>query len=267
MDFDNRPYDIEKKKDKSELAKYWDIAIGLQATDGLKTSEYLVSLSKENISGQKSYDTVINELKEYHTHTKFDDRTKEADFSSTRIAEILSTDAFTLSPATLQGYHERLFKGIDEFAHPIGEFRDANITKPEEVLDWYSVNYADHNDILRLLKWEFAEEKDKNYTKLDKKQILNNVTKFMSTIWQIHPFREGNTRTVAVFTLKYMRTLGFNTTNQPFQEHARYFRDALVLANAYNQYHTGEFLHMFMENAFLFDKHALCREDMLRKIH
>ena len=265
MDFDDRPYELEKLKTEQEMQKYWDMAIGLQKTDGLTPSEYLIYLSKEHVEGRADYTQIIEDLKVYHDSNKTSDRTVEADFSSVRISEILSTDGFVLSPATLLSYHRRLFTGIDGFEHPVGIFRSDNITKPEEVLDWYSVNYADHADILDTIKWEFSEEKEHIGSNMPTSEILTRVTKFIANIWRVHPFREGNTRTIAVFTIKYLRTLGLNSDNTPFKDNSRFFRDALVLYNAPSKLYTDKYLRFFMENTFLNGNHILSTDEMLER--
>lgn len=260
MDFDERPYDLEQSIQKKE---YWEIGFGLQATDNLKPSEYLVALAQKNIDGELSYQEIIENLNHYYSENKSLGRQQEADYASTRISEILSTDSFTLNPATLMSYHQRLFYGIDDFRYPVGKIRQENITKSEVVLAGGTVNYADFREINATLSWDFTQEKDKDYTVMNKQEIITNVTNFISGIWQIHPFREGNTRTTAVFTLKYLKTFGFKVDNEAFKEHSKFFRDALVLANASRQFEDKSYLQKFMANTFLEKQYSLNDKQMI----
>jgi fido (protein-threonine AMPylation protein) len=257
-------YEIEDNyNSKEEKRALWEIAIGLQKTDGLVPSEYLVELAKENINGTRSYDQVAEELFNYHSENETPPRTKEADFSSLRINQILSTDSFSFSPATLLSYHRQLFEGIDDFKHPIGVFRNENITKKEDVLRGKSITYSDYKSIKELLTWDFEEEKKYSYSNLSKEEIVHHAMRFISNLWQAHPFREGNTRTCAVFAIKYLRTLGVEADNTTFKENSLYFRDSLVINNAALSIQTDKFLKMFSENAFLGYNHILQKRDML----
>jgi fido (protein-threonine AMPylation protein) len=262
MDFDNRPYDVEKEPTYKKKIDAWEIGFGLQAADNLKPSDYLVSLADENISGNKSYDEIIGDLKDYYSEHQSINRTMEADFASVRIAEILASDSFTLSPATLINYHRRLFEGIDEFRYPVGEIRKVNISKDESVLGGKTVLYSDYRDIEATLSWDFSQQKNKDYEGMTNDAIVADVTNFISGVWQIHPFREGNTRTTAVFTIKYLPTLGYDVDNEPFKKHARYFRDSLVFDNAPTAYGSKKFLKQFMENVLLSGNNQLSRKEM-----
>lgn len=265
MNFDNRPYDLEKSPSYQKKRDDWETGFGLQATDNLRPSDYLVSLSEDNIKGAKSYQEIIDDLTTYYSEHQSGDRTMEADFSSVKIAEILASDAFTLSPATLMSYHQRLFTGIEEFRYPVGKARQENISKNEDVLGGISVVYSDFREIAATLSYDFNQEKAKDYSELRESEIVKEVTKFISGIWQIHPFREGNTRTTAVFTIKYFRSLGFEIDNEPFKKNAKYFRDALVLDNAPARISSKAFLNQFMENVLLSGKNELDSKQMLIK--
>ena len=253
---DNIPY---KKK-----VQHWDIGFGLQATDNLKPSAYMISLAKKQIEGQINYQEIENNLNVYYRDTHdLKCRTAEADYSSLRISEILATKAFTFSPATLLSYHAQLFDGIPSFTYPVGKFRTTNITKEEKVLHGDTVVYADFRSIKSTLNWDFEQEKDFDYRGLDKAEIVHHVMRFISNIWQVHPFREGNTRTVAVFAIKYFRSLGFDVRNEPFKNHSKYFRDALVFTHADRTLRTDQFLKRFTENILLNGQHVLSLSNRL----
>lgn len=256
-----REFEEYKKLGEPEKAKkseIWQTAIGLQQVDGLVPSQYLIETARENIEGYITIDEVKNRLNSYYKEKPADnDKTEEADKVSAHIAEILSESTFTFSPAELITIHKRLFMGIYKFA---GKIRDYNISKEEWVLDGASVLYASANSIQATLDYDFAQEKAFSYKGLSARQKVEHIVDFVSRIWQIHPFGEGNTRTTAVFTIKYLRSLGFNVTNL-FAEHSWYFRNALVRAN-YNDYNndifsTDEYLFLFFGNLLLGENNEL----------
>ena len=189
---------------------------------------------------------------------KKNERTEEADKVSARIAEILNDGTFSLRPSILENIHSRLFRGIYKFA---GKKRDYNITKKEWVLEGDTVYYTDCNDIDAALKYDFDKESDFSYTGLSDSDFIIHFSKFISNIWQIHAFGEGNTRTTAVFAIKYLSNLGWKINNEPFIQDSLYFRNALVRAN----YNSSEnhiksdftFLNLFFRNLLLGEKNIL----------
>jgi len=254
----------------------WNIAFGLQAIDGKKPSAFLAKLAEKQIAGEMTFEEIELRLNLYYGKAlvprgtmmiedakasyfvEIEEETSiEADYSSTRIAEILSTESFALNPGTLLGYHEQIFSGIEEFHYPVGQFRKVNISKREEVLNGDSVLYSNFEVIRQTLNWDFEQEKDYDYLTLSKHEKAHRVMKFISGIWQIHPFREGNTRTIAAFAIKYLRYLGFEVDNKPFERHSVFFRDALALANYHKEGKTEKYLTMFTENLLLGGKHDL----------
>lgn len=92
-------------------------------------------------------------------------------------------------------------------------------------------------------------------------EIIHHLAVFVSRLWQIHIFGEGNTRTTAVFFIKYLKTLGFSATNDIFAKHAWYFRNALVRANYTNLqkdiHETTKYLELFLRNLVLGEKNEL----------
>jgi fido (protein-threonine AMPylation protein)/ribosomal protein S25 len=250
------------KKEKSEN---WRTAIGLQQVDGLEPSAYLIETAKKNIEGDITFDEVKERLKSYYVSrpAKPDDRIEEADKVSAHIAEILSEKTFTFSPVEYVAIHRRLFDGVYEFA---GKIRDYNISKDEWVLDGKTVYYASADSIRATLDYDFQQEKLFDYRGLTKQQTTEHIAKFVSNIWQIHAFGEGNTRATAVFTIKYFRTFGFDVNNDLFAEHAWYFRNALVRAS-YSDYQnevyaTTEYLNRFFGNLLLGENNTLQNRDL-----
>lgn len=259
-------YKVLGEPEKAQKSEIWQTAIGLQQVDGLMPSQYLIDTARENIEGHITIDEVKARLNSYYQAkpSAADDKTEEADKVSAHITEILSENTFTFSPAELITIHKRLFAGIYEFA---GKIRDYNISKEEWVLNGATVLYASAGSIKATLDYDFAQEKAFSYKGLTKRQKVEHIADFISRIWQIHPFGEGNTRATAVFTIKYLRSFGFNVTNDMFAEHSWYFRNALVRAN-YNDYNkdifsTDEYLLHFFGNLLLDENNQLHNRDML----
>ncbi len=271
---------------KSEKAKVWKTAIGLQEVDGLKPSSYLIDTARQNIEGEISLPEVQDRLDDYYkqlhkrqdsaksnvnqdsahqnTANQSHERTEEADKVSARIVEILNEQTFNFSPVEYLSIHQRLFFGIDKHA---GKYRQYNISKAEWVLDGESVMYASFNSLRETLEYDFEQEKKFSYKGLSQTQIIEHIAQFISYLWQIHVFGEGNTRTTAIFLIKYLRKLGFKEVNNSlFERHSWYFRNALVRANfedlSKGIYKTDEFLLKFFENLLLDAGHELKNRDL-----
>jgi len=244
----------------------WQTAIGLQAVDGLQTSEYLRQTAIRNIEGELSFEETNDLLQTYYKESIFHktgDRTEEADKVSVRIAALLSERAFSFTPTEYISIHRKLFSGI--YSHA-GRIRDYNITKKEWVLNGATVIYGSASELRATLDYDFSEEKKFSYKNLSMDEIIHHLAMFVSRLWQIHVFGEGNTRTTAVFFIKYLQTLGFDATNDIFAENAWYFRNSLVRAN-YNDlkhgiHETTEFLELFLRNLLLNEQHPLHNRDM-----
>ena len=237
------------KKDKT-LA--WSTAIGLQQVDGLKPSSYLYETAKKNIEGELSFDEAKNLIDSYYESRTSrtddeDERTEEADKVSSRIAQILSEPSFNFSPSHLIAIHKRLFEGIFKFA---GKIRDYDITKKEWVLNGDTVMYGASFELKAALDYDFEMERNFKYTGLSTDEIINHITFFVSRLWQIHAFGEGNTRTTAVFTIKYLRSMGYKVDNDIFAQNSWYFRNALVRANYKNLKEGIEENQVYLERFF-----------------
>ena len=248
---------------KKEKTYAWATAIGLQQVDGLTPSKYLFETAKRNIDGEISVAEATSIIDSYYeskvNRSSGDDgRTEEADKVSSRIAQILSEKSFNFSPSYLIALHGRLFDGIFKFA---GKIRDYDISKKEWVLDGDSVMYGAAFELKAALDYDFEQERHFSYKNLTLEEIVKHITFFVSRLWQIHAFGEGNTRTTAVFTIKYLRSLGFDADNELFAENSWYFRNALVRAN-YNNLQKGihensEFLEKFFRNLLLKEHNEL----------
>ena len=261
-----KEYIKQSEPNKRDKGYAWHTAIGLQAVDGLKTSKYLIDTAIKNIEGDISIDEaqeLLNTYYEENPKADTEDRTEEADKVAVRIAKILSEKAFSFTPNEYISIHKKLFTGI--YGHA-GKLRDYNITKKEWVLNGASVLYGSASELQATLDYDFSEEKKFSYKNLSMEEIIHHLAIFVSRLWQIHLFGEGNTRTTAVFFIKYLRTLGFDATNDIFAENAWYFRNALVRAN-YNDlkngiHETTEYLELFLRNLLLNEKNELHNRSM-----
>ena len=263
-------YEIEYKSEKYIKQLNWDMAIGLQEVDNLKPSKYLEKLVIDNIEGNKSIYEVEDELKKYYTERNLKNKKieeeYECDLVSARIVQILSMDNFELTRDYLKYIHEYLFKDVYEFA---GEFRKVDFSKHERILNNDSVAYGDCKLLEQSLDYDISLEKNKNYNEMNIVDVINNITNFSSSIWQIHPFREGNTRTTALFIEKYLVSLGYDVDNTMFKEKSVYYRNALVRSNYFNNYlnvkPNNSFLIKFYENLLLGKNNNLHSKDLIVK--
>ena len=252
------------------LQQKWDMAIGLQEVDNLKPSKYLERLLQENVMGKKTIYEVEEELKKYYVEKDESDEIArdefECDLVSTRIVELLEEDNFELSVNYLKYIHKYLFKDVYDFA---GEFRKVDFSKHERILNNDSVAYGDCRFLEQSLEYDISLEKKKNYKDMNIVDVINNITSFSSNLWQAHPFREGNTRTTALFIEKYLISLGYTVDNTMFKDKSVYYRNALVRSNYFNNYlnikQDNSFLIKFYENLLLGKNNDLHSKDLIVK--
>ena len=253
-DFDE--YIRQDEPQKREKGYAWQTAIGLQAVDGLQPSDYLIATARKDIEGEITLDEAEQLIKSYYQskgmRTPEDVEKHEADIASTNIRRLLTEKTFAFTLVGLTSIHRRIFDGIFKFA---GKIRDYNITKKEWVLRGDTVLYVSAPDIRKAIEYDLEQEREFDYSKVDRNGLVNHIAQFVSGLWQIHPFGEGNTRTVAVFTILYLRSMGFDVTNDLFASHSWYFRNALVRAN-YQNIQKGimrnpEYLNRFFRNLLL----------------
>ncbi len=251
-----------------ERADYWRTAIGLQAVDQLTVSDFLKQTAQEHIKGQISADEAEQRIKAYYQAKEIrlpdDDEKEEADKVAMNITKLLSEQSFTFSVAGLASIHRQIFKGV--FKHA-GQFRDYDITKKEWVLDGDTVLYASCTQLQATLEYDLEQEKQFDYSNLALPDAIRHIAAFVANIWQIHPFREGNTRTTAVFTIKYLRSIGFhNIDNTLFEQHSWFFRNALVRANYKNARlgvnNSPQYLERFFRNLLLGEQMPLHNRDL-----
>lgn len=260
--YDFEEYIRQCEPQKREKGYAWQTAIGLQAVDGLKPSDYLIETARKDIEGEITIDQAEQLIKSYYQskelRTSEDAKTHEADMVSTNIRRLLTEKSFAFTFVGLTSIHRRIFDGVFKFA---GQIRNYNITKKEWVLGGDTVLYVSAPDIRKAVEYDLEQEHLFDYSKVDREGLVNHIAKFVSGLWQIHPFGEGNTRTTAVFTILYLRSMGFDVTNDLFANHSWYFRNALVRANYQNVQkgvmRNSEYLERFFRNLLLGENNEL----------
>ena len=249
--FDFDEYIRQGEPAQQEKAGYWQTAIGLQAVDGLKVSEYLQDTARRHIEGDITIDEARELVNQYYVtktaHDTHDEDTEEADRVSSNIVRVLSSPTFDFTTGGYQSVHRRVFEGVMKHA---GEFRTYDITKKEWVLDGDTVLYLNWEDLRRAIDYDLGQERVYTYKDKNPDEMISHLTRFVSGLWQIHAFAEGNTRTTAVFTIQYLRSLGFEVDNDQFAKHSWYFRNALVRANYRNVAKGIEYTPIYLERFF-----------------
>ena len=249
LDFDT--YIRQGEPSQREKAGYWQAAIGLQAVDGLKVSKYLQNTACRHIEGDITIDEACELVNQYYitktAHDANDEDKEEADRVSANIVKVLSSPTFDFSTGGYQSVHRRVFKGVMKNA---GEFRKYDITKKEWVLEGDTVLYLNWEDLRRAIDYDLEQERAYSYKGKSQDEMISHLTKFVSGLWQIHAFGEGNTRTTAVFTIQYLRSLGFDVNNDLFAKHSWYFRNALVRANYHNIAKGIDYTPIYLERFF-----------------
>ena len=249
LDFDE--YIRQGEPSQREKASYWQAAIGLQAVDGLKVSKYLQNTACRHIEGDITIDEACELVNQYYitktAHDANDEDKEEADRVSANIVKVLSSPTFDFSTGGYQSVHRRVFEGVMKHA---GELRKYDITKKEWVLEGDTVLYLNWEDLRRAIDYDLEQERAYSYKGKGQDEMISHLTKFVSGLWQIHAFGEGNTRTTAVFTIQYLRSLGFDVNNDLFAKHSWYFRNALVRANYHNIAKGIDYTPIYLERFF-----------------
>lgn len=257
-------YIVHGEPGQKEKADAWQTAIGLQDVDGLKVSPYLLDTARQHIEGEITIDEARERIKAYYeTKSGHDEVDEEGDKASANIAKILSEPSFAFSLVGLTSIHRRIFDGVFKFA---GQLRRVELSKKEWVLGGNaSVSYQPAIDLREAIEYDLSREKEFDYSNRPMTEIINHLSQFIADLWQIHPFREGNTRTTAIFLIKYLRSMGIPATNDMFKEHSWYFRNALVRASykGLNISPTTEFVEKFLRNVILGERNELRNRDML----
>ncbi len=241
-----------------------ETGMGLQNVDNIKNSSYFINETEKYINGDISLLDLEKTIASYYENKPDENnRNKEADIVAIRIAKVISDDSFSFTVGQLISIHKQLFSDIFDHA---GKTRTYNFTKKEWVLDGASVWYGDFRELEATLQYDFDLEKHFNYSGLSINEIIDHLSIFVSNLWQIHAFEEGNTRTTAVFLIKYLRSLGFDVTNDAFSKNAWYFRNALVRAN-YKDIQNGvfedrAFLIKFLRNLLLNENNPLNNREL-----
>lgn len=223
---DNNPQSCER-------LEAWKTAIGLQAVDGPDVSKRLIDIAKKHIEGKISLREILKRIlniREQHNNPDRSDPVT-ADLITARCVEILLDPTFLFSSIELLTMHRRLFHGIYPDA---GCLRTCNLFQMEPFLKGDSVTYPPYERIIDLLRYDLQTEKDFYYDDAGFREVVLHYAQFVANLWQIHPFREGNTMTVSLFILKHIRSFGMELRRNVFAEDSMTFRNALLLANYSN---------------------------------
>ena len=245
---------------QKQFSDCWKIGIGLQKVDNLNCSNYLIAIANQQIQGKLTIDDALKQIYLHYQDNCKDNYQKEADIVASRIVKLLSEENFTFEIKELLSIHKALFEGILA-CNEAGAFREFNLAKKEPILNGDTVIYGRADGILDYLEYDFKRESEFNYQGVTNDEVIDHIASFISNVWQCHPFTEGNTRTIAIFTIKYLKKLGFVPNSTPFYQSSKYFRDALVRANYQNFpkeiYHTEEYLNHFLANCYLGEDYLL----------
>ena len=233
---EERHYEVieDKPMNREQRQAIWDMASGLQLADGLEVTEVAKNAASKYISGSSTATEARRAVERHYQEDQRKSEESEADLVSMRITQMLDSDnlgtKFDFSPKGLATLHYLLFKDVlpNEW---VGRWRNENISKIEPILGGRTVLYGNCSEIQALLDFDFEGERNHTFNKPLKPDDARHVADFSAGIWQTHPFREGNTRTVAVFSQMYLRRLGFEVSNEVFRENGLLFRDAMVRAS------------------------------------
>ena len=222
--------------DIKERAYVWAAALGLQATDGLRTSYEMRRTALQYIEGHLTIDEVRQHINEYYKSnppaTTDKEKEQEADKVACNIADVLFNKRLDFSTDGYLNLHRQIFDGVYDHA---GQLRSNDIVKSEWVLEKDTVFYLHWEELRMALDSNFQFERNLHYDELNKEDLLEWIAFFTAGIWHIHPFNEGNTRTIAVFSILLLRPLGYDIHTDVFADHSWYFRNAMVRANYMNE--------------------------------
>ena len=222
--------------DIKEKAYVWAAALGLQATDGLRTSYEMRRTARQYIEGRLTIDEVRQHINEYYKSnppaTTDKEKEQEADKVACNIADVLFNKQLDFSTDGYLNLHRQIFDGVYDHA---GQLRATDIVKSEWVLEKDTVFYLHWEELRLALDSNFQFERNLHYDELNKEELLEWIAFFTAGIWHIHPFNEGNTRTIAVFSILLLRPLGYDIHTDVFADHSWYFRNAMVRANYMNE--------------------------------
>ena len=204
-----------------EKAYVWAAALGLQATDGLRTSYEMRQTARQHIEGHITLSEVSQHINEYYESnppaSPEKNKEQEADKVACNIADELFNSHVDFSTEGYLALHRRLFNGVYDHA---GQLRTNDIVKKEWVLEKDTVFYLHWEELRMALDSNFQFERNIHYNELHGEELLEWIAFFTAGVWHIHPFNEGNTRTVAVFAILLLRSLGYNIHTDVFADHS-----------------------------------------------
>ena len=152
-------------------------------------------------------------------------RQAESDITIVRLKEILQSEEFTYGYESYLRLHRQMFQDIYPFA---GEIRKIDMEKSERILSGFPMIFNDKSLVSKKLKKVF-KEKQVNFNAASE-EIVKRLSDLMTSVWEIHPFREGNTRSIITYTMKYIRHSGLKIDENLLLQSFAYIRDAQVMS-------------------------------------
>lgn len=247
----------QSNPETKKRAYIWAAAIGLQATDGLRTTDKMRNTARRHIENQISLDEARQDIWRHYEDnpatTPEQTKEQEADKTAFNIARILfSGQAVDFSTDGYLNLHRQVFDGVYDHA---GQLRTCDLVKKEWVLEKNTVIYLHWEEIRIALDSNFDFKENINYQHRKGRELVDWISQFTAAVWHIHPFNEGNTRTTAVMAILIARSLGHDLHTDVFAEHSWYYRNAMVRANYMdldrNVHIHPEFLIRFYSNWLL----------------
>ena len=154
----------------------------------------------------------------------------EAEYTSIRLAELVIGESVSrFDFVALCDMHHYIFQDIYEWA---GKIRIINIEKSEPALGGISIEYSDCFDIEKDATYVLDKMNHYAWEKVSIEEVAEIFSKYLAELWKVHPYREGNTRTVITFCSQFIESKGFYIDSDLFKDNAQYMRTALVAANA-----------------------------------
>ncbi len=189
--------------------------------------------------------TILKNLADIRDQGKLDEF--ESTMVQLALVKLYKESIDVASARSIFEIHKALFSNVYEWA---GEKRTINIYKHEQILAGLSVEYSKFEDIDKQLSSVDSEIQKYNWDYISEKKKIEKITRIVSSIWQIHPFREGNTRAVATFLFFFMKDKGLKLNTEILSNNAKFFRNALVLASI-GQYSEYQHLEAILQDSVI----------------
>lgn len=173
----------------------------------------------------------------------------ESEYSRANMQILYSEGYNAFSKNSICYIHKKLFEDVYDWA---GKYRTINIFKREELLAGMSVWYADSEDIDRDLREAWKRIMKIRWEALSTEEFAINVAHTFPALWQAHPFREGNTRSVVTLMVLFIESYGYYVDKELLARSAGYVRNSFVLAS-FGKNSEYEYLERILKDAICKD--------------